>query len=259
MTDDRIRAAAAALEAAERHARPVGRVSGPPWWIRPQDAYRVQFAQIEARTAAGARTVGYKVGLTSTGMQTLLGVDEPDFGHLLDDMRMPDGGVLDATELLWPRAEPELALVLAAPLGSTQVTAEEVRAATGTVHCALEIVDSRIENWDIAWPDTVADNGSGARFALGPGQPCPADVRPLTATLRKNGATVGSAPLSEVMGDPLHAVAWLSRTLFRLGVTLLPGQVVLSGSPCAATDITAGDEITAEIAGLAPVRLSVRP
>ena len=129
-------------------------------------AYAVQTINTRFWEGQGRRIVGRKAGLTAKAVQTQLGVDQPDFGVLFDDMRVADGGKLDSSRCLQPKAEAEIAFVLGADLPSPQTTPDEVAAAVATVHAAIEIVDSRIADWKITFADTVADNGSSAFFVL---------------------------------------------------------------------------------------------
>lgn len=246
---DEIDAVAATLLDAEDASQPVDPVSAAPSRIRPDEAYRVQLALAERRRLRGERPSGYKVGLTSTGMQTLLGVDEPDFGHLFAEMEVPRDGVLDRSALILPRAEPELAFILGSPLDGSSVTTADVVAATAEVATAIEVVDSRVRDWRITWTDTVADNGSSSRYVLGDrvALPSDGDVRGWMTRLHVNGRLEAEGTLAEVMGDPLAAVAWLARTLHGFGLTMRPGDVVLSGSPVKAVDLRVGDRVVASI------------
>ncbi|MBB6406335.1 2-keto-4-pentenoate hydratase [Arthrobacter sp. AZCC_0090] len=259
--DATIALAAVELRRSEIKAVPVGAVSGEPWFVQPGEAYRVQLAQAATRTEAGGIRRGFKVGLTSSGMQNLLGVTEPDFGHLFADMEVENGGTLNPREFILPKAEPELAFVLRAPLGADRVLPEDVIAATDYVTVAIEVVDSRIRDWKITWTDTVADNGSSSRFVLGDARMYLADaagtLRSLRTDLVKNDELVGTAPLSEVMGDPITSVCWLAETLYRFGIEMQPGDVILSGSPCAATNLLPGDHVVANIENIGSVTVTV--
>jgi 2-keto-4-pentenoate hydratase len=210
------------------------------------DAYEVQRAQASRWQQDGRRIVGFKVGLTSAAMRRALGVDEPDFGHLFDDMSVPDRGWLPSRGLLQPRAEPEIAFVLSKPLAGPGATAADVRAATLAVAPALEIIDSRITDWRITLADTVADNGSSGLFVLGPQRPLSGlDLPSLGCELLLDGTVVDSGEGAAVLGDPAEAVAWLANELGRRGITLSAGQVILSGSCTAAHPIGAGQRIEA--------------
>lgn len=221
-------------------------------------AYAVQYATIARRVSAGATVVGRKVGLTSPAVQAQLGVDQPDFGILLDDMAVSDGGTVPVTGLLQPRIEAEVAFVLGADLGDGDLSDEQVRAAVARVVPALEIVDSRIAGWDITFADTVADNGSSALFVLGSTSRTLADVEPVEVgmSMSRNGEVVSTGNGAACLGDPLHALAWLARTARDLGDPLLEGQVVLSGALGPMVAVEPGTRFEAEISGLGSVSIS---
>lgn len=220
-------------------------------------AYAIQQAGIEARIRDGARVVGHKIGLTAEAVQRQLGVDQPDYGALLDDMELADGQVVDSHRLVAPRAEAEVAFVLASPLSGPDVTAADVRAATSHVAVAIEIVDSRIADWRIRLPDTVADNASSGLFVLGARQPYGGQPLDGIATrVLRDGELVEEGSTSAVLGDPCAAVAWLARALHALGTTLEAGAVVLSGAATRMVDVHAGERFTAEMDGLGAVSLS---
>src|SRR6202041_850437 len=226
-------------------------------------AYRVQNVLTAARRASGARVVGRKVGLTSTAVQRQLGVDQPDFGVLFDDMLVPNGGQADSGRLIAPKAEAEIAFVLSADMDGfaaglspdAPVSAADRTAAAAAVDyavAALEIVDSRVAGWDITITDTVADNASSALYVLGDkrvplGEFAPAEV---IMNLEKNGVPASSGNGAACLGDPLNALIWLARTAASLGAPLLADDVVLSGALGAMVTAEPGTEITAELSTL---------
>lgn len=211
-----------------------------------EDAYAVQSAFVERRVADGASVVGHKIGLTNDGIQEQLGVDEPDFGRLLDVMCV-DGGVVDTADLIAPRVEPELGFVLGETV-TPPVSRLDVLRATDAVVPVVEVIDSRVRDWEIGIEDTVADNASSALFAVGSSTHSVTD-RDLSlegVKLRKNGRVVDSGVGAAVLGHPAAAVAWLADTLADLGDELSAGELVLSGSMTPAVDVAAGDVVTAE-------------
>jgi 2-keto-4-pentenoate hydratase len=232
-------------------------------------AYQVQNALTAARKAAGARVVGRKVGLTSTAVQRQLGVDQPDFGVLFDDMLVPSGAEVDSGRLIAPKAEAEIAFVLSADMDGfaaglspdAPVSAADraaAAAAVGYAVAALEIVDSRVAGWDITITDTVADNASSALYVLGDkrvplGEFAPAEV---IMNLEKNGAPASSGNGAACLGDPLNALTWLARTAASLGAPLRAGDVVLSGALGAMVTAEPGTEITAELSTLGRVSVT---
>ena len=220
-----------------------------------EDAYAIQLLQIEELLAGGRAVKGHKVGLTSAAMQRLLGVSDPDFGHLLDDFFHLEHEPIPMDRFLQPRIEPEVAFVLKAPLRGPGVTVHEAIAAVDFVLPALEIVDSRIEDWKIKLFDTIADNASSGAVVLG-STPTPLheiDLRLAGAVMTRNGVVVGTGAGGAVLGSPITSLVWLANTVGARGVTLEPGHVVLPGSLCAMVTIAAGDTVTASFSGLGTV------
>lgn len=215
-------------------------------------AYAVQTINTRFWQAQGRRIVGRKAGLTAKAVQTQLGVDQPDFGVLFDDMRVADGGYLDPKVCLQPKAEAEIAFVLAADLPDPQSTPEQVAAAVASVHAAIEIVDSRIADWKISFADTVADNGSSAYFVLADtGQPLAGlDIWTAGMVLQINGATVSLGAGAAALGHPLNAAAWLAQTLAARGEPLKAGDVLLTGALGPMVTLNPGDKVEAFVGGL---------
>ncbi|MGN6609067.1 MAG: 2-keto-4-pentenoate hydratase [Jatrophihabitans sp.] len=212
------------------------------------DSYRIQLLNIERRVAAGAAVLGHKVGLSSKAMQEMMGVDEPDYGHLLSDMHCTEHASVDASRYLLPRVEPEVAFVLGADLPGEGCTEADVLEATEAVAPALELIDSRIVDWDIRLVDTIADNASSAGYVLGAARVKPADVDLLTVpvVLRKNDDEVGRGTSDAVLGNPVTSVAWLARKVASFGVRLRAGHVILPGSITRAVDARNGDTFVAD-------------
>lgn len=247
-------------EAADRleHAARTG-VACPPLdgLLAPGDidaAYRVQQCLTARRLAAGATIIGRKIGLTSQAVQQQVGVDRPDFGVLFDDMRYDDGAEIPIGRLLQPKAEAEVAFLLARDIEDASDPAA-VRAAVGLAFPAIEVVDSRIAGWKIAITDTVADNASSGVFVIGAtGIPLDAfESRDVTMTMRRDGTVVSQGTGRDCLGDPLSALAWLAATAIELGVPLRAGDLVLSGALGPMQAVSAGDLFEAEIAPLGTV------
>jgi 2-keto-4-pentenoate hydratase len=244
---DSVGKAAAALLGAHDSRIPLPPLTASHRDLSVTDAYAIQLAQVAAWTRAGALVKGHKVGLTSAAMQRQLNVDQPDFGHLLDTMFMPEGVTADIGRFLQPRAEPEIAFVLSRPLRGPGVTVADALAAVDFVLPALEIIDSRIADWQITLPDTIADNASSGAVVLG-ARPVRPDVLDLSLTgclLHRNGRLEGTGAGGAVLGSPVNALAWLANTVAPLGISLEPGHVVLPGSVCAAIPFGPGDTVSA--------------
>ncbi|WP_063049014.1 2-keto-4-pentenoate hydratase [Nocardia arthritidis] len=218
-------------------------------------AYAVQELLTAERVAAGAEIVGRKIGLTSPAVQRQLGVDQPDFGVLFDDMYYPQDTPVPLSRLLQPKLEAEVAFVLAADLVDGPLDDEQIRGAVGYAVAALEIVDSRIAGWDITFGDTVADNASSGLFVLGADHRTLDSFDPVSAQMRMSidGAEVSTGAGAACLGDPLHALAWLARTSREFGRPLRAGQIVLSGALGPMAPIQGPATVTADITGLGSV------
>ena len=223
--------------------------------------------QVQRRLAAGAKVVGRKIGATSEAVQQQLGVDQPDFGYLLDEMDVSHGAQVDgATEgtpismsgLLQPRVEAEVAFVLGsdiAPETEDEITLEAVRAAVDVAIPALEIVDSRIADWQIGFTDTVADCASSGLFVVGRDGRKLDELEPrdVGMSLTINGEVRSSGNGAACLGDPLEALRWLAVQCHRFGDPLRAGQVVLSGALGPFVPFAAGDRVEASISGFEPL------
>ena len=218
-------------------------------------AYAVQTINTRFWTDAGRQIVGRKAGLTAAAVQRQLGVDQPDFGSLFDDMRIADGGVLDSARTLQPKAEAEIAFVLDRDLPDPASTPETVAAAVGRVHAAIEIVDSRIADWRITFADTVADNGSSAFFVLADtGKSLPGlDIWSAGMVMEINGEIVSLGVGAAALGNPLSAAAWLARTVAARGEPLRAGDVLLAGALGPMAVLTPGDRVRAVVGGIGEV------
>lgn len=216
------------------------------------DAYAIQNRFNDRRLAAGERVVGRKIGVTSKAVMGMLGVYQPDFGTLTDRMVFNSGDVIDAGQLIQPKAEGEIAFLLKRDLSGPGVTAADVLAATEGVMACFEIVDSRIRDWKIRIQDTVADNASCGVFVLGDRlvDPREIDLSLCGMVLEKNGEVVATGAGAAALGSPLHSVAWLANTLGAYGIALRAGEILLSGALAAMVPAQAGDSLRVTIGGL---------
>ncbi|MFC9978417.1 2-keto-4-pentenoate hydratase [Gordonia sp. NPDC127522] len=218
-------------------------------------AYSVQQHIVGDRVAAGATIVGRKIGLTSPAVQRQLGVDQPDFGFLFDDMAYTDGGNVPLSRLLQPKVETEIAFVLGRDLEDGALDVADVAAAVAYAVAAIEIVDSRIANWDITFGDTVADNASSGLFVLGDHHTPLETFSPVASAMRTlvDGHEVSTGTGDACLGDPLNALSWLARAAREHGDPLRAGQVILSGALGPMVPITGPCTVRAEITGLGSV------
>ena len=249
---------AADLAQAERSREPIAPLTSAYPDIDVVDAYEIQLINIRQRVAEGARVLGHKVGLSSLAMQQMMGVDEPDYGHLLDEMQVFEDTPVKAGRYLYPRVEVEVGFILAADLPGAGCTEDDVLAGTEALAPSIELIDTRITDWKIALCDTIADNASSAGFVLGEARVSPRelDVKSIDAVLTRNGEVVTEGRSDAVLGNPVTAVAWLARKVESFGVRLRKGDIVLPGSCTRAIDARAGDDFVADFAGLGSVRLS---
>jgi 2-keto-4-pentenoate hydratase len=250
--------AAERLHAAQVSSNPVPPLTETYPNLVVAQAYSVQRRNLARRLGAGRVLCGHKIGLTSAPMQRLLGVNEPDFGYVLDTMVLDDGAAVRRSAFCAPRVEPEVAFRLRAPLRGPGVTVADVMAATDAVAAALEIVDSRIADWRITLADTIADNASSGAVVLGEWVAL-SEVPPLpdtTAALFLDDTLVEEGQGTAVMGDPAVAVAWLANALADYGTAIEAGQFVMSGSYTTAAFVEAGDRAAATITGLGAVSVS---
>lgn len=218
--------------------------------------YAIQNVNTQRALAAGRRITGRKIGLTSVAVQQQLGVDQPDFGCLFDDMEFAEGIEIPMTRLIQPKAEAEVALVLDRdlPAGRNHSFADIVRA-TAFALPAIEIVDSRIADWNIKFLDTVADNASSGLYVLG-GRPMPltaVDVRAVPMSMTINGVEVSTGSGAACLGHPLNAARWLANALSSRGVGLLAGDVIMTGALGPMKAIAPGDVVVADFGPLGSV------
>jgi 2-oxopent-4-enoate/cis-2-oxohex-4-enoate hydratase len=224
------------------------------------DAYRVSLRLLDRRRKEGEKVIGKKIGVTSKPVQDMLGVHQPDFGFLLDSMRVPDGAAVSMSRqrLIQPRAEGEIAFVLKKDLQGPGVTEAQVLAATDYVTPCFEIVDSRIRDWKIRIQDTIADNASCGVFVLGPARvkPDALDLAAVKLEIRKNGAHAASGVGSAVQGHPATAVAWLANTLGQFGIPFAAGEIILSGSLAPLLPALPGDRFEMMLDGIGSASVS---
>ncbi|MBM7456761.1 2-keto-4-pentenoate hydratase [Oceanisphaera litoralis] len=219
-------------------------------------AYRIQQSNVQRRLDAGARIVGRKIGLTSVAVQRQLGVDSPDYGCLFADMACGDNEEIPLSRLLQPKVEAEIVLVLERDLSCERHTVADLIGATAYALPALEIVDSRIADWNIGLTDTIADNASCGLFVLGsrPVSLSRFDLVDCTMRLTENGTEVSRGQGSACLGNPLNAACWLADRMVQLGTPLQAGDILLTGALGPMQAVRAGATYHADIEGLGRVR-----
>ena len=249
LTDAVVRDSAARLDQAEKSRRPIRMLSLDHPNMTVEDAYAIQKAWIALKVAAGRAVRGHKVGLTSKAMQQAVGIGEPDFGVLVDDMFFANGGEIPAQRFIGLRVEAELAFILHKPLAGPDCTIADVFNATEFVTPAIEILDTRIFRIDPETKatrkvlDTIADNAANAGVVLGGRtfKPTDHDLRWIAAICSRNGEIEETGVAAAVMNHPANAIRWLANRLSGYGEVLQPGEVLLSGSFVRPIEVRGGD------------------
>jgi 2-oxo-hept-3-ene-1,7-dioate hydratase len=257
MTDDEIRAAAGAIMAAEGRRVQMGLLSISHPDMTLDEAYAVQRVVVGMKQQAGARQIGWKIGLTSRAMQMALAITTPDSGVLLDDMLFQDGATIPAGRFIQPRVEAEIAFVMKAPLMGADITRGDVLAATDYLSPALEILDTRILRADPATGrartivDTVSDNAANAGSVIGPARHAPGaqGLRWVGAIVKRDGVVEETGLGAGVLDDPVMGIVWLVARLARYGQGLAAGDIVLSGSFIRPLECPPGTAIAADFGG----------
>lgn len=228
--------------------------------LNVKDAYQIQLETVKLKEEQGKKIIGKKVGLTSKAMQEMLNVNEPDYGHLFDDMVVKTGGDVDTKTMIAPRVEAEIGFVLNEDLVGPNITFLDVMMATEYVVPTLEIIDSRIEDWKIKLVDTVADNGSSAKVVIGSNKKKldQINLRTNGMILMKNNEMIATGSGSAALGHPAEAIAWLANKLSEFDIALKKGELILPGALSAAVAVEAGDDIMADFGKLGSVSVSFK-
>jgi 2-oxo-3-hexenedioate decarboxylase len=248
---------AGALVTAERDRKPIAPFSDAYPFFGTDRAYQAQRLFVDAHLGVGDQVIGAKLGMTSRVMRVMLGVDQPVSGWLTAGMVLAPGQSVPLEQLIHPQAEPEIAIVLGREL-AYPVTVPGVLAATEAVFAAIEVIDSRYEDFRYRMPDVVADNVGAARVAFGSRACTPAelgDLRLIGCVFRSQGEVVGTAAGAAAMGHPAAAVAWLVRSLAARGERLPAGSVVLTGGLTAPAAVRRGGALTADFDQLGSVEV----
>ena len=247
--------AADLLRAAHRDGRSIAPLRDRLSATDVDAAYAIQETNTRAWLSAGRRLVGRKIGLTSLAVQAQLGVDQPDFGMLFADMAVGDGEPVALGRLIQPKVEAEIALVIGRDLTHERHTYADLIRATEYALPAIEIVDSRIENWNIKFVDTVADNASSGLFVLG-GRPLKLgefDIANCAMRMRRGDEVVSSGSGRACLGSPLNAAVWLADVMAQRGRPLLAGDIVLTGALGPMVVARPGERFDVDIEGLGSV------
>lgn len=261
LEESTVRDIARQLDEAERSVTQIGQLSLAYPEIEMADSYAIQRAWLDLKLAQGRSVRGHKIGLTSRAMQQAVGIDQPDYGFLTDDMFLEDAAQIDTARLIEPKIEAELAFVLRDDLSGPNCTLHDVLDATAYVTPALELLDARIERIEKTSGrrrgvlDTIADNAANSAIICGglTIRPMDADLRRASAIVLRNGIVEETGVAAGVLNHPANGIAWLANRLHPWGGTLKAGQVILAGSFIRPIDARKGDTFTADYGPLGTV------
>jgi 2-oxo-3-hexenedioate decarboxylase len=256
LTNKTLKEAAKYLEEAETGCREVTRITADKYPdLTVSDGYRIQEELVQIKQDRGHQIVGPKMGLTSLSKMKQMNVTEPIYGHIFEYMIVEDGGELKFDELIHPKVEAEIAFILKEDLAGPGITGAQVLAATDYVFPALEIIDSRYENFQFTLPDVIADNASSSRVVYGNGLKSPADLDLdlVGVTLLINGEIQALGAGAAVLGHPAHSVAMLANMLARKEEKIKAGEPIITGGVTAAITIEKGDFVSAKLDGIGDI------
>lgn len=248
------------LLSAEKERREVVKITDKYPQLTFEEAYLIQEKLLERKVQEGARIIGLKLGLTSKAKQQMMGVHEAIYGYVTDDMLALEWQPMEFNKLIHPKAEPEIAFFMGEDLQGTNITAEDVLAATHYVAPAIEVIDSRYLHFKFTLADVIADNCSSARFVVGSKWVSPRglDLANLGMVMSKNGEVAQVGASAAVLGHPAASVAWAVNKLGAIGKGLKKGDIVLSGAISEAIAFGPGDSILVQFAELGSVSFSCK-
>ena len=261
-TSSQARAIAERLDQAFRTKTPIAPVTETDGVNDTATAYAIQTELTKIRLARGEKIAGRKIGLTSVAVQQQLGVDQPDYGTLWQSNYYESKGgkvTIPAADFIQPKIEGEVAFLMGKSLREPGVTPEQILAATDACAIGVEVADSRIANWKIKFCDTVSDNASFGGFTTGAWDKKlkDADLSALTMSITHNGAPAGEGPTSAVLGNPAISAAWLANKLLEFGVSLEPGDVIISGAVLKMLPMVAGDQFVFSLTGQPDLNITI--
>lgn len=242
------------LDEAARAGRAIPQLSEDGIDLTVSEAYAVQALSVTCRLDRGEQIVGIKMGFTSRAKMQQMGVSDLIWGRLTDAMIVSDGSTLDISHFVHPRIEPEVAFRLARPLAG-RVTLAEAVSAVEVIAPALEIIDSRYQNFRFSLCDVIADNSSSSGFVIGAWQSCPADISNLGISLECNGAVMETGSSAAILGNPYRSLVEAARLAAEAGIVLQPGWIVLAGAATSAIPLQSGAHFRVEVQHLGTAEL----
>lgn len=244
------------LDMAAMSARAIPQLSGE-FELRLDDAYQIQAASVELRVSRGDVRVGMKMGFTSRAKMLQMGVSDMIWGRLTTSMMIEEGSSINLADFIHPRVEPEVAFLMRRPLAG-KVSQLEALSAVEAVACALEVIDSRYENFKFSLVDVVADNASSSGFAVGPWRKPDTHIANLGMILSVNGRPQTFGSSGTILGHPLRALVAAARVVAEAGETLEPGSIVMAGSATAAIALAQNQHVSLETEKLGHVQFTVK-
>ncbi|AOV06202.1 2-keto-4-pentenoate hydratase [Sporosarcina ureilytica] len=256
---DVIQKIATDLFEAERNATEVDKFVDQYPELDVELGYEIQEALIEKKCKEeNTKISGRKLGLTSKAKQEMMGVHEPSYGVLLENMQLNEGEPISIAPLIHPKIEPEIAFIFNKEVKGPSISVTDILDATAYIASAMEIIDSRYRNFNFTLPDVIADNSSSSRYIFGEKlyKVEDVDLRLMGMVFKKNGEVIATSAGAAVMGHPARAVAWMANKLVERGQTIKPGEIVLSGALSEAFTIEPGDHFSVSFDGIGSLEAS---
>ena len=247
---------AVVVDEAQRAARAIPQLTKDHPDLSVPDAYAIQALSVARRIARGEKRIGVKMGLTSRAKMVQVGVEEAAWGRLTDAMLLEEGGVLKKSAFVHPRLEPEIVFLLKKRL-SGKVSALEAMSAVEAIAPAMEVIDSRYENFKFALPDVVADNTSSSGLVIGSWRSPEIDIANLGMVLSVNGRPKEIGSSAAILGHPVRSLVAAARMTAEWGEALEPGHIVMAGGATAAHPASVGETIGLEVQNLGGVSINV--
>jgi len=256
MSDINLHNLAKKVDDAAKNARAISQLSAQGHALTLAQAYQVQDLSVARRIERGEKQIGIKMGFTSRAKMIQMGVEDMIWGPLTDQMMIEEGGEVALSGFIHPRVEPEIAFLLKSPI-SGNMTLAQVMAAVEAVAPALEIIDSRYDNFKFSLEDVIADNCSSTGFTIGAWQTPSADLSNLGMVMEFDGKAVQIGSSAAILGNPYRSLAAAARVAGEAGKTLPAGSIVLAGASTAAQAITPGVHVRLNCEKLGVAEFSV--
>ncbi|GGP16677.1 2-keto-4-pentenoate hydratase [Oceanobacillus neutriphilus] len=261
MDQNLVKELAAYTHTAEKEKREIVKITAELYkGLTIEDAYLIQEEVVKQKLAEGRKIIGPKMGITSEAKMKQMHVEDPIYGYVFDNMVVNEGDSISMDDYIHPKAEPEIGFILSKDLEGPDVTALDVLRATEYVFPAIEIIDSRYENFNFTLPDVIADNTSaaGAVFGTNLKRPDSLELEVVGVTLSINGEIQALGAGAAVLGHPANSVARLANMLSKKGEKVKAGQPILSGGITAAVKLSRGDFVSAKYGGLGDISFFVK-